>query len=70
MSTGDIEVQAKDIKILNKSAENLSFYPFSKAGGNVSKNLNIYVHAHALYMYMYIHYRCMCIVIVLLILDD
>ena len=36
MTTGGIEVQAKDIKILNKSSENLSFRPFSKASATVS----------------------------------
>ena len=39
MTTGGIEVQAKDIKILNKSSENLSFRPFSKASANVSVTL-------------------------------
>ncbi|XP_011406016.1 PREDICTED: aspartate--tRNA ligase, mitochondrial-like [Amphimedon queenslandica] len=41
MSTGDIEVQAKNIKILNKSSESLSFYPFSKAGGNTTEEMRL-----------------------------
>ena len=39
MTTGGIEVQAKNIKILNKSSENLSFRPFSKASATVSVTL-------------------------------